>query len=168
MYRKSVTQRMRRDRFVYTGGPTCLLAGVFDGLSRDRLTWMSTREQPLLRMCGLPVGAQNLKELRRQHHVPILAALALIDPDDHPLAIDSAGLQTNSFRYTQASSVTGGQDYALFSTRNASEEMYDFLRTQNDRQFLRLPGKRKHIRERPFPLEGDLVEEAQCRNGDVY
>jgi hypothetical protein len=22
--------------------------------------------------------------------------------------------------------------------------------------------------EGPFPLEGDLVEEAKCRNGDVY
>src|SRR5271168_4707605 len=82
----------------------CAFWQAFDGFSRDRLTWMSTRKQPLLRMCGLPVGTQNLQELRRQHHVPILAALALIDPDDHPLAIDSAGLQTNSFRYTQASS----------------------------------------------------------------
>jgi len=36
----------------------CLLAGVFDGFSRDRLTWMSTRKQPLLRMCGLPVGTE--------------------------------------------------------------------------------------------------------------
>src|SRR5271155_5423760 len=146
----------------------CLLAGVFDGFSRDRLTWMSTRKQPLLRMCGLPVGTQNLQELRRQHYVAILAALALVDPDDHPLAIDCAGIQPNSFRYTQACSVTGGQDYALFSTSNASEEVYDFLRAQNDGQFLRLLGKRKHIREGPFPLEGDLVEEAKCRNGDVY
>jgi hypothetical protein len=46
--------------------------------------------------------------------------------------------------------------------------VYDFLRAQNDGQFLRLLGKRKHIREGPFPLEGDLVEEAKCRNGDVY
>ena len=62
-------------------------------------------------------------------------------------------VQPNSFRYTQACSVTGGQDYALFSTSNASEEMYDFLRAQNDGQFLRLLGKRKHIRKGPFPLE---------------
>jgi hypothetical protein len=46
--------------------------------------------------------------------------------------------------------------------------VYDFLRAQNDGQFLRLLGKRKHIREGPFPLEGDLVEEAKCRNSDVY
>ena len=87
---------------------------------------------------------------------------------DDWLPEDCAGFQPNSFRYTQACSVTGGQDYALFSTSNASEEMYDFLRAQNDGQFLRLLGKRKHIRKGPFPLEGDLVEEAKCRNGDVY
>jgi hypothetical protein len=46
--------------------------------------------------------------------------------------------------------------------------MYDFLRAQNDGQFLRLLGKRKHIRKGPFPLEGNLVEEAKCRNGDMY
>src|ERR1700693_5677339 len=145
----------------------CLLAGVFDGFSRDRLTWMSTRKQPLLRMCGLPVGTQNLQELRRQHHEPILAALALIHSDDHPLAIDSAGIQPNSFRYTQACSVTGGQNYAVFPASNAAEEMHDLLRAQNDGQFLRLPGKGKHARERPFPLECDLVEESKCPDGDM-
>jgi hypothetical protein len=92
----------------------------------------------------------------------------LIDPDDHPLAIDSTGIQPNSFRYTQACSVTGGQDYALFSASNASEEMYDFLRAQNDGQFLRLSGKGKHICKGPFLLESDLVEEAKRRDSDVY
>jgi len=91
-----------------------------------------------------------------------------VDLDDHPLAIDRTGIQPNSFRYTQACSVTGGQDYALFSASNASEEMYDFLRAQNDGQFLRLHGKRKYIREGPFPLEGDLVEEVKCCDGEVY
>src|SRR5665811_1064764 len=74
----------------------------------------------------------------------------------------------NSLRYTQACSVTGGQDYALLSTSNTSKEAYDFLRAQNDRQFLRLPGKGKHVRERPFPLECDLVKESKCPNGDMY
>src|SRR5260370_7839905 len=81
--------------------------------------------------------------------------------------MDWAGIQPNSFRYTQACSVTDGQDYALFSASNASEEMYDFLPAQNDGQFLRFLGKRKHIRKGPVPPEGDLVEEPKSRTTDT-
>ncbi len=37
----------------------------------------------MLRPRKAPVGAQNIEQLLRQHHVAILAALALLDPDHH-------------------------------------------------------------------------------------
>ena len=56
----------------------------------------------------------------------------------------------------------------MFATSNASEELCDFLRAQNDGQFLRLLGKRKYIGKGPFPLKCDLVEETKCSNGEMY
>ena len=35
-----------------------------------------------------PPVAQDLQQLRGEHHVAILLALALLDADDHPLAVD--------------------------------------------------------------------------------
>ena len=41
---------------------------------------------------GPPV-AQQLEQLRRQHGVAILATLALLDPQQHALGVDIAGLE---------------------------------------------------------------------------
>src|SRR5579864_4319943 len=98
MYRKGVAQRMRGDRLTKASETMCLLACVFDSLSRDRLARVSTGEQPLLRVHGLPVAAQDVQQLRREHDVAILAAFALLDADDHAPAVDGGGLQANGFR----------------------------------------------------------------------
>ena len=49
--------------------------------------------------------AHNTQELRREHDVTVLAALALLDPDYHPLAIDVGNLQEDHFRYTQSGGI---------------------------------------------------------------
>jgi len=41
----------------------------------------------------------DTRELRREHDVAVLAALALFDTDHHPLAIDVGNLQENDFRH---------------------------------------------------------------------
>src|SRR3974390_120189 len=45
----------------------------------------------------LPPLPQQLQELRRQHHVPVLAALRLHNADDLLLAVDVACLQPHHF-----------------------------------------------------------------------
>ena len=59
-----VTQAMWRDRLGKAGKLMRFLACVFDGVSRDRLTWLAAREQPLLGALGLIVVAQDLQQLR--------------------------------------------------------------------------------------------------------
>src|SRR5271170_4073808 len=51
-------------------------------------------KQPLLRLApeSSPVGAKLLEQLRAEHDVAVLAALALADMDNHPLAVDIADL----------------------------------------------------------------------------
>ena len=140
MYREGVAQRMRRDCLGEAGASMCLLTGVFDSLSRDRLTRVTAREQPVLRAHGLPVAAQGIQQLRREHDVAILTTFALLDANDHPTVVDSGGLQANGFRDPQAGSVTGGEDHAMLASIDAAKEVYDFLRAQNDGQLLGLLG----------------------------
>ena len=57
---------------------------------RDRQQRIAAREQPALRAALQPPRAQQLEQLRREHRVPVLAALALLDPDQHALGVDVA------------------------------------------------------------------------------
>ena len=123
MNREGMAQRMRRDRLGEVGAPMCLLTSVFDGISRDRLARVTAREEPVLRAHGLPVAAQDIQQLRREHDVAILLAFALLDADDHPPAVDGGGLQANGFRDSQAGSVTGGQDHAMLASSDTAKEV---------------------------------------------
>lgn len=58
---------------------------------------IAAREQKPLRPCQLPVGAQNAEQLRRQHHIAILAAFAMLDANDQPPAVDAAHLDADDF-----------------------------------------------------------------------
>ena len=60
---KGVSQRMRSNRLAKAGETMCPLAGGLNGGSRYRLTRVAAREQPFLRVCRLPVAAQNIQQL---------------------------------------------------------------------------------------------------------
>ena len=95
--------------------------------------------------------AQDLQQFGRQHHVAILLAFALIDADDHALAVDIGGLQANGFGDAQARRVAGGQDRAMLGAAHTVEKLEDFLRAQNDGQFLRLLGRGDDVLETSSP-----------------
>ena len=114
MYSECVPKRMWGDGFGETRQTMCFLAGCFYGILRDWPIVVNAREQPLLRANGHPVAAQDLQQHGRQHHVPIFAAFALLDANNHPGAIDSGGLQADGFRNAQACRVAGGQDHPMF------------------------------------------------------
>jgi hypothetical protein len=48
---------------------------------------------PSLLARGAPPVAQQLEKVGREHDIPILLPLALLDPDDHALTIDIGELQ---------------------------------------------------------------------------
>src|ERR1700733_9816162 len=59
----------------------------------DRMTAVPAREQPLYWPGHSPVCPQDVEQLRREHHVAVTAALALLDANDHPAAVDVGKLE---------------------------------------------------------------------------
>jgi hypothetical protein len=88
---KAVPQRVQRDIAL---DPGRLCGGVASAIE---LTWSSAAPDCALETASLgvvpPLGAQQFEQARRQHHVAILAAFALLHADDHPLAVDVTDLE---------------------------------------------------------------------------
>lgn len=91
-------------------------------------------------MHDLPVIAQRLQQPRREHHVAVAAALALIDAQYHALAVDISHLQVRGLGYAQAGGIGGHEDRAVLEAIDARQEMHDFFGAENDRQLERLLG----------------------------
>jgi hypothetical protein len=69
-------------------------------LARTHVLPAVARKQPGLagsHPCLLARGAspveQQLKKVRRENDIPVLLALALLDPDDHSVAVDIGELE---------------------------------------------------------------------------
>src|SRR6516225_2572250 len=100
---------MWADGFGDAGATPRLSAGMPDGVRSDRLAEIPW-EEPFLRTRDPPILAQHVVQLRREHDVAILAALALGHADHHPLVVERVGLQANGFGDAQAGGVAGRQD----------------------------------------------------------
>jgi hypothetical protein len=90
---KRVAKGMWRDWFGETGQTKGFLAGLLYGALRDRPIVANTGKQPLLRANGSPVAAQDLQQLGREHDISILAALAMLDTNNHPGAVDGGAFR---------------------------------------------------------------------------
>src|ERR1700684_31153 len=78
------------------------LAGSPEDLGGDGITCRVPAvagKEPLLRLAPetSPVDTKFLKQLRAEHDMAVLAALALSDMDYHPLAVDVTDLQVSRF-----------------------------------------------------------------------
>ena len=93
-----------------SAGPS---AGVLDGKRRDRLPGQVAGEQPLLRSGDAPVVAQDVQQLGREHDVAVLPPFALLDADDHALAVDRRRRQADCLGNPQTRGVADGQDDAV-------------------------------------------------------
>ena len=85
---EAVPQRVNRDALAQSGFPSGPLADLVDGVNRDGPLEQSAGEEVLAGPHSYPVSAEHLQQPGREHDVAILAALALANADDHPLAVD--------------------------------------------------------------------------------
>src|SRR5438552_19202992 len=99
---KAVPQCVNADAFGNAGTP-CGQANDPVELARTRMLPPVARKQPLLtgRHPSLlardaPPFAHYLEQVGRENDIPMLLALALFDPDDHPVTID-VGKRARSF-----------------------------------------------------------------------
>jgi hypothetical protein len=90
---EAVPQGMHRHRLGDFGPPRRDPAGFLQRGDADWLARLSAGKQPSGRPRQAPIGAQDLQQLRRQHDVTVLAALAVLDPDQHPATVDRANGQ---------------------------------------------------------------------------
>src|SRR5208282_325688 len=157
MHGESVPERMWRDRFGKAREGVRRLTGHFDRGAGDRLPRGAAREQTPSRPYSVPVVAQHLQQLGREHHIAVLPPLALVDMDDHPLPVDGARHQVNCLADAQAGGVAGGQDGPLLDARDTAEKMQHLLGTENDRQGPRLLGTGHRAKTPPPAYTATLV-----------
>ena len=114
MGREAVAKRMQRDRLAQRRGSRGLLEQPAELTRGQRLMITATWKQPaLFRRAArvergpprLPPLPQQLENFRRQHHVPVLAALRLHDADNHLLAVDVARSQPHHLAGPQPATI---------------------------------------------------------------
>src|SRR6266567_7816638 len=94
------------------------LAGRPEDLGSDRVACRVPAvagEEPLLGLApeSAPVRAQFFQQLGAEHDVAVLAALALVDVNHHPLAVDVADLQAGRFCASRTGGIESHQKDAM-------------------------------------------------------
>src|SRR5438128_2638649 len=74
---EAVPKCMDRDRLIEASSVSGIAKDALDLARRDRPGWLATRKQPVGRALLLPIRAQQIEKLIRQHHVAVFATFAL-------------------------------------------------------------------------------------------
>src|SRR6202042_1764664 len=166
MRRKAVTKGVRGNRLVDLGHLGGGIAGAPELARRHRVDRVHSGKQPALGACRLVPGAQQLEQMRRQHHVAILVALALFDPDHHALAVDVGYLQRDYLGHAQSGPIGHTQCRLVFEPWRRIEETCDFLRAQDHRQLAWFVDELSVVHDVGAPKR-DPEKEPQCRDALV-
>src|SRR6266700_5737393 len=147
MRRKAVTKGVRGHRLADLGQLGRGIAGAPELACRHRVDRVHSGKQPPLWTCRLVPGTQQFQQMRRQHHVTVLVALALFDPDHHALAVDVGYLQCDHLGHAQSGAIGHTQCRLVFEPRCRIEKTRDFFRAQDDRQLAWLVDKLRMVHD---------------------
>jgi hypothetical protein len=101
--------------------------------------------------------------VRRQHHVAVLAALALFHADQHALAVDVGELERDHLGGAQSRPIGHAQRRLVFEPWRGIEQPRDLFRAEHHRQLPRLANE-MGVLDDIVALEGDPEKEPQCRD----
>ena len=104
--------------------------------------------------------------MRRQHHVAILAPLALLDTDQHALAVDVGHLQRHDLRHAQACAVGDAERGLDLEAGRGFEETRHLFLAQHDRRLARFVHGRE-MTDKVGPFERHVEKEPQRGDGGV-
>src|SRR5271155_4043257 len=166
MRRKAVTKGMRGHRLADLGHLGGGIAGAPELARRHRVDRVHSGKQPALGACRLVPGAQQLEQMRRQHHVAVFVALALFDPDHHALAVDVGYLQCHHLGHAQSGPIGHTQGRLVFEPGRRIEEARYFFGAKDDRQLAGLVDKLGVVHDVGAP-ERDPEKEPQYRDALV-
>ena len=122
-----VAQRMDAARLAYAGLVLGGLVDVRGTVAAQGSVDGATRERPGSRPYPAPVGAQVLQQPRRERHVSVLVALALIDAQRHAPGIDVADAQTGEFAGPQSGGVGGHEQGPMLGAAGDGEQAHQFV-----------------------------------------
>src|SRR5271169_5369563 len=169
---KAVPQCVNADTFGNAGTPRCQANDPVE-LARTGMLPAVARKQPgltgrhpSLLARDAPPFAQYLEKVGRENDIPILLALALFDPDDHPVTVDVGELERYDIRGSQAGGVSQAQERLVLDVSRRGEQPTDLFRAQNNGQAARLAGGDDLLGE-IVALQRDLEEEPQGSGTDV-
>ena len=157
---EAVPQGVDGDVLLQARGPMGPATRLAHGGGGERAVAGGVGEEPGLRSCRLPVGPEDLQEHGREHHVAILAALALTDAEDHALTIDVADAERGDLGDAEAGGVGGHERGAMLERADGGEEPGEFVGAEDDGEPLGLPGA-DEVLEGRGAAQGDVVEEAE-------
>src|SRR6201984_656312 len=169
---EAVPQRMNADTLGDAGTPGCQAndqmqlarAGILPSVAGKQPG--PTGRHPALLARDAPPFMQYLKQDGRENDVSILLALALLDPDEHPVTIDMGELERYALRGSQAGGISQAQDRPVLGVRRRGEQPTVLLRAQNNGQAARLAG-RDELLGQIVAFHCNFEEEPQCRGADV-
>ena len=124
------------------------------------------REQPDRVAMRDPILAEHGQGPRRQRHVAVLGALATMDMDDHPRAVDVADLQIQTFLETQPQRVDGPEEGLVVWRAHGVDQAPHFGDAQDVGQALG-PGDVEVLEGEPVARDGMGVEEDDAAGGDL-
>jgi hypothetical protein len=136
-----------------------------EGCLRERIRWLARSALLIVDEIG-PPGAQQVEQMGGEHDVAVLASLALLNADQHPLAVDVADLQAGGLGGAQPGAVGDAQRRPILQPGGRPQQPRHLVRAQHHRQPLRL-AKERHLLDHLAPAERHLVEEPQGRDGGV-
>lgn len=157
---EAVPERVDRHALVDACGDPRRAAGRIQHPHVDGATGVASGKQPPLRLCQLPVDPKDAQKLRRQHHVAVLAALAVLDADHPAFAVDVADLQSDGLRRTKSRGIGRGQRRSRLRARHRLEEADHLVGAQHRRQRARRAGIDNPLRDLGM-AERHSVEEPQ-------
>jgi hypothetical protein len=113
---------------------------------------------------SLQNASGNLLDIHRD--IAVFPAFALLNPDDHALAVDRGGRKADGFGNSQTGRVTDGQHHPVLQVIHGTRETRHFFLAQNDGQILGLMAGGDIVLDDPGSLEGEGAEEPERGHRD--
>ena len=124
------------------------------------------REQPGRVAVRDPVLAEHGQSPGRERHKAVLGALATMDMDDHPPAVDVADLQIQTLLEPQPQRVDGPEEGLVVGRAHGVDQAPDLGDAQDVRQAPG-PGDAEALEGEPVAWDGIGVEEDEAAGGDL-
>ena len=118
---------------------TCVLCRIvadvpdrFVGKVVAVLLWL-TRKEPCFGLLPAPVLAECFQESGTERHITVFASFALVNVDDHALAVDVLDSQANQFAPSHAGRIQRHENGARLQIAGGVDQTSDLLRAQHAR-----------------------------------